>query len=185
MTSFRFIQCFPDSAFPLGNTAQRLCDRCVVKFFARRSLCSIALSISHFSTDCNCIRRFFENSAESKKLFLLSNCRNSLCFTNPYHVIFTKKSVAIPGTSEHATGLAVDIMSTKYGELDEKQGDTEEQKWLMEHCSEYGFVLRFPQDKSDITGIVYEPWHYRYVGVDAAKEMTENGLTLEEYDSAN
>ena len=97
----------------------------------------------------------------------------------------TKKSVAIPGTSEHATGLAVDIMSTKYGELDEKQGDTEEQKWLMEHCSEYGFVLRFPQDKSDITGIIYEPWHYRYVGVDAAKEMTENGLTLEEYDSAN
>ena len=97
----------------------------------------------------------------------------------------TKKSVAIPGTSEHATGLAVDIMSTKYGELDEKQGDTEEQKWLMEHCSEYGFVLRFPQDKSDITGIVYEPWHYRYVGVDAAKEMTENGLTLEEYVSAN
>ena len=89
------------------------------------------------------------------------------------------------GTSEHATGLAVDIMSTKYGELDEKQGDTEEQKWLMEHCSEYGFVLRFPQDKSDITGIVYEPWHYRYVGVDAAKEMTENGLTLEEYVSAN
>ena len=97
----------------------------------------------------------------------------------------TKKSVAIPGTSEHATGLAVDIMSTKYGELDENQVDTEEQKWLMEHCSEYGFVLRFPQDKSDITGIVYEPWHYRYVGVDAAKEMTENGLTLEEYVSAN
>lgn len=67
----------------------------------------------------------------------------------------------------------------------EKQGDTEEQKWLMEHCSEYGFVLRFPQDKSNITGIIYEPWHYRYVGVDAAKEMTENGLTLEEYVSAN
>ena len=67
----------------------------------------------------------------------------------------------------------------------EKQGDTEEQKWLMEHCSEYGFVLRFPQDKSNITGIIYEPWHYRYVGVDAAKEMTEKGLTLEEYVSAN
>lgn len=93
----------------------------------------------------------------------------------------TRKSVAIPGTSEHATGLAVDIISTKYGELDDKQGDTEEQKWLMAHCSEYGFVLRFPQDKSDVTGIVYEPWHYRYVGVDAAKEMTEKGLTLEEY----
>lgn len=93
----------------------------------------------------------------------------------------TKKSVAVPGTSEHATGLAVDIVSTKYGELDDQQGDTEEQKWLMAHCSEYGFVLRFPQDKSDVTGIIYEPWHYRYVGVDAAKEMTEKGLTLEEY----
>ena len=66
-----------------------------------------------------------------------------------------------------------------------KHGFTEEQKWLMEHCSEYGFVLRFPQDKSNITGIIYEPWHYRYVGVDAAKEMTEKGLTLEEYVSAN
>ena len=55
----------------------------------------------------------------------------------------------------------------------------------MEHCSEYGFVLRFPQDKSNIKGIIYEPWHYRYVGVDAAKEMTEKGLTLEEYVSAN
>ena len=56
--------------------------------------------------------------------------------------------------------------------------------YVWQGISRYGFVLRFPQDKSDITGIVYEPWHYRYVGVDAAKEMTENGLTLEEYVSA-
>ena len=93
----------------------------------------------------------------------------------------TKKSVAVPGTSEHATGLAVDIMSTEYSELDDKQGDTEEQKWLMEHCYEYGFILRFPKDKSDVTGIVYEPWHYRYVGADAAKAIQEKGITLEEY----
>lgn len=93
----------------------------------------------------------------------------------------TSASVALPGTSEHATGLAVDIISTSYEELDDRQGDTAEQKWLMEHCWEYGFILRYPPEKSDITGIIYEPWHYRYVGKDAAKEITEQGLTLEEY----
>lgn len=93
----------------------------------------------------------------------------------------TSTSVALPGTSEHATGLAVDIISTSYGELDDRQGETAEQKWLMEHCWEYGFILRYPPEKSDITGIIYEPWHYRYVGKDAAKEITEQGITLEEY----
>ena len=93
----------------------------------------------------------------------------------------TSTSVALPGTSEHATGLAVDIISTSYGELDDRQGDTAEQKWLMEHCWEYGFILRYPPEKSDITGIIYEPWHYRYVGKEAAKEITEQGITLEEY----
>ena len=93
----------------------------------------------------------------------------------------TKKSVAVPGTSEHATGLAVDIISTEYEELDERQADTDEQQWLMEHCWEYGFILRYPEDKADITGIIFEPWHYRYVGKDVAKEITEKGITLEEY----
>lgn len=93
----------------------------------------------------------------------------------------TKKSVAVPGTSEHATGLAVDIIASEYEALDDRQGDTEEQKWLMEHCWEYGFILRYPQEKADITGIIYEPWHYRYVGKTAAKEITEQDITLEEY----
>lgn len=93
----------------------------------------------------------------------------------------TKKSVAVPGTSEHATGLAVDIIASEYEALDDRQGDTDEQKWLMEHCWEYGFILRYPQDKADITGIIYEPWHYRYVGKTAAKEITEMDVTLEEY----
>ncbi len=93
----------------------------------------------------------------------------------------TRKSVAVPGTSEHATGLAVDIIASEYEALDDRQGDTDEQKWLMEHCWEYGFILRYPQEKADITGIIYEPWHYRYVGKAAAKEITEQGVTLEEY----
>lgn len=89
--------------------------------------------------------------------------------------------VAAPGTSEHQTGLAVDIVSLNYQLLDENQEKTPEQKWLMENCWKYGFILRYPTDKSEITGIGYEPWHYRYVGKEAAKEITEKGVCLEEY----
>lgn len=93
----------------------------------------------------------------------------------------TKKSVAVPGTSEHATGLAVDIIASEYEALDDRQGETAEQQWLMEHCWEYGFILRYPPEKADVTGIIYEPWHYRYVGEAAAKEIHEKNITLEEY----
>lgn len=89
--------------------------------------------------------------------------------------------VARPGTSEHQAGLAVDIVDINYQLLDEQQEQTPVQLWLMEHCAEYGFILRYPEDKSDLTGVEYEPWHYRYVGEDAAKEIMERGLCLEEY----
>jgi len=89
--------------------------------------------------------------------------------------------VAIPGTSEHQTGLAFDIVDESYQILDEKQENTEVQKWLMNNSWKYGFILRYPTDKSDITGISYEPWHYRYVGKQAAKEIYDSGICLEEY----
>lgn len=89
--------------------------------------------------------------------------------------------VAIPGTSEHQLGLAVDIVAYSYQTLDKAQEQTAEQKWLMKHCAEYGFILRYPTDKSEITGIGYEPWHYRYVGKEIAKEIMEQGICLEEY----
>ena len=89
--------------------------------------------------------------------------------------------VAKPGTSEHQMGLALDIVSSEYMNLDEGQMETEDQQWLIENSWKYGFILRYPLDKSDITGIIFEPWHYRYVGKKAAKEITEQGLTLEEY----
>lgn len=89
--------------------------------------------------------------------------------------------VARPGTSEHQLGLAVDIVATSYQALTRKQESTKEQKWLMEHCWEYGFILRYPSDKSEITGIGYEPWHYRYVGVDIALDVQKSGLCFEEY----
>ena len=87
----------------------------------------------------------------------------------------------MPGTSEHQLGLAVDIVDVNYPYLDDHQATMPAQKWLMEHCWEYGFVLRYPDDKTDVTGIIYEPWHYRYVGKELAAELYELGLTVEEY----
>ncbi|GKX29660.1 hypothetical protein SH1V18_21400 [Vallitalea longa] len=91
------------------------------------------------------------------------------------------KWVAVPGTSEHQSGLAVDIVALSYQLLDDKQENTPEQQWLMKNCYKYGFVLRFPKNKVNITGISYEPWHYRYVGKEAAKVIMEEGICLEEY----
>ena len=91
------------------------------------------------------------------------------------------KEVAVPGTSEHQLGLAVDIIDINYGYLDEYQANMPAQKWLMAHCHEYGFILRYPVGTTEITGIIYEPWHYRYVGEAIAQEITNLGITLEEY----
>ena len=90
-------------------------------------------------------------------------------------------AVAIPGTSEHELGLAADIYSSENMDLDESQIYTFTQQWLMENSWRYGFVLRYPQDKSEITGIIFEPWHYRYVGKEHAKKIYDAGICLEEY----
>ena len=89
--------------------------------------------------------------------------------------------MALPGTSEHQLGLAVDIVAESYPVLDAGQEDTPEQQWLMANSYRYGFVLRYPEGKSYITGIGYEPWHYRYVGIEAAEQMYRDDLCLEEY----
>lgn len=89
--------------------------------------------------------------------------------------------VARPGTSEHQAGLAVDIVDKSYQTLDDGQEETAVQRWLIEHCAEYGFILRYPTEKSGLTGVGYEPWHYRYVGEEAAREIMGRGLCLEEY----
>jgi len=91
------------------------------------------------------------------------------------------EATAIPGTSEHECGLAVDIIDASYQLLDKMQEETDTQKWLMTHCQDYGFILRYPNHKKAITGIIYEPWHYRYVGRDNAKAIMDSGLCLEEF----
>ncbi len=90
-------------------------------------------------------------------------------------------AVARPGTSEHELGLAVDIVDESNQRLNQYQENTAVQRWLMQNSWRYGFILRYPSDKTDITGIQYEPWHYRFVGKEAAKEIYENNWTLEEY----
>ena len=91
------------------------------------------------------------------------------------------QAVTIPGASEHQVGLALDIVSNSYTTLDEGFADTSEGKWLAEHSYEYGFVLRYPKGKEYITSIEYEPWHFRYVGKEAAAVMKNENICLEEF----
>ena len=86
------------------------------------------------------------------------------------------KETARPGTSDHMLGLAVDFNGVKNAFKDTKEYD-----WLIEHCAEYGFILRYPEDKVDITKVSYEPWHYRYVGNEHAAVIMEKKICLEEY----
>ncbi|MEX1028922.1 MAG: M15 family metallopeptidase [Paenibacillaceae bacterium] len=92
---------------------------------------------------------------------------------------------AVPGHSEHETGLAIDVTGGD-GKCAAMScfGDTKEATWLAEHAAEYGFVIRYPEGKEDITGYMYEPWHLRYVGITAAHEIADKSLTLEEYSNA-
>ena len=82
-----------------------------------------------------------------------------------------------PGTCEHETGMCVDVSS----EAGDNESANEVWKWMDANCSRYGFIKRYPYDKSSITGIKGEPWHYRYVGAEAAQEIAQRGITLEEY----
>ena len=87
---------------------------------------------------------------------------------------------AKPGESEHQSGLAFDV-----GAIDDNFGETPQGKWLYENCHKYGFILRYLKGKEDITGYKYEPWHIRYVGVDVATKIYQQGITLEEYLEVN
>lgn len=92
------------------------------------------------------------------------------------------KWVAPPGTSEHNLGIVTDIVNQGYtGSLEQYFEEDPLFTWLVENCANYGFILRYPKTKESITGIVYEPWHYRYVGEEVAHYIMDNNITLEEY----
>lgn len=89
---------------------------------------------------------------------------------------------AKPGSSEHQTGLTLDVSSESVGcALEESFGDTSDGKWLAKNCHKYGFIIRYPKDKTKITGYSYEPWHIRYVGRKLATYLYKKNMTLEEY----
>lgn len=93
----------------------------------------------------------------------------------------TLRLIAAPGSSEHQTGLAADIVTPSYQGLDDGYADTDAAKWLKANAASYGFILRYPKGKEDSTHIDFEPWHYRYVGEEAAKEIMDKEICLEEY----
>lgn len=93
-----------------------------------------------------------------------------------------EEAVAVPGNSEHQSGLAMDISARSVNlDLIEQFGETKEGQWLEANAHKFGFILRYPKGKEGITGYMYEPWHFRYVGIKAATEIYKNNWTLEEY----
>lgn len=124
----------------------------------------------------------YRDAARQKTLFeedVEALMQAGYSYTDAYEEV--AKETMPPGCSEHSTGLAFDIVALDYQMLDAGQEKTKENEWLREHCAEYGFILRYPKGKEDITSINYESWHFRYVGKEAAEYIMENGITLEEY----
>ncbi|MBM7644483.1 LAS superfamily LD-carboxypeptidase LdcB [Scopulibacillus daqui] len=133
------------------------------------------------------------NAAEKQGIILYAQSgyrsfdRQKAIFANNVQTQGKKQASIVsaqPGTSEHQTGLAMDITSQDAGfKLEQDFGDTKEGKWVAQHCADYGFIIRYPKgkDKEKITGYEYEPWHLRYVGTKAAKYIMAHHITLEEY----
>ena len=110
-------------------------------------------------------------SGENQKMIMEQRTQEYMASGMTYEEAWEKVNVIVapPGTSEHETGLSADLV----GE--------DAKKWLGQHCWEYGFILRYPPEKGDITGITFEPWHFRYVGTKVSMDMKNSGLCLEEY----
>ena len=119
---------------------------------------------------------------QSRQLFEKQiNKQLALGLSQEQAVIEARRWVAPPSTSEHHTGLALDIVTPSHQVLNHAFADTDAGRWMADHGWEYGFVVRFPKDKQEFTGITYEPWHLRYVGKEHAAAMYQNNECLEEY----
>lgn len=132
-----------------------------------------------FTPYINCAYR-----AYSAQQFAFTSKANQLTWDDTYTYEeaeeIAKSIIAYPGTSDHQTGLGIDILDKQYNELDYSKMDKEFFAWMDEHCAEFGFIKRYPSSRKDVTGWD-EPWHYRYVGIEAATFIMENNLTLEEF----
>ncbi len=131
------------------------------------------------------------SDSDGLKLLLVSGYRSySSQYTMYYNRLARNNNVddgyvAPPGASEHQTGMAADVVSVAYNNTHSAMNSsfyqTPEAQWMEEYCAAYGFIIRYPEDKEDITSYAYEPWHLRYVGRDIAGYIKRTGLTLEEF----
>ncbi len=166
-----------DYEFPLGNLTENLqCDERVIDDLVQmlRDARSAGMNIWIVSP--------YRSGDKQENLFnydLGKYMASGMNYFDAYQL--AAEAVTLPGTSEHQIGLAFDIVNNEYAHLGEGFGETREGLWLAENCYKYGFILRYPADKEYITTIEYEPWHFRYVGREAAAYMTFNDLTLEEF----
>jgi len=166
-----------DYDFPLGSLAQNIqCDERVIDdlVLMLRDARNAGMNIWIVSP--------YRSGDKQETLFnydLNKYMQSGMNYIDAYQL--AAEAVTLPGTSEHQIGLAFDIVNNEYAHLGEGFGETSEGIWLAQNCYKYGFILRYPKDKEYITTIEYEPWHFRYVGREAAAYMTFKGLTLEEF----
>lgn len=154
----------------------------LVTYFKWHQVSEIALSpLTRMLEDCIAAGYEYEfNSAyrsiqvQEDILWTRTQEHIDLGYTEAEAYAKARETVALPGTSEHHLGLAVDILNVK-------KAERQALDWLGEHCWEYGFILRYAEEKAGITGIIYEPWHFRYVGREVSMDMKDSGLCLEEY----
>lgn len=136
---------------------------------------------------------FFEAAEQAgHKLYVKSAYRSYQTQSSMYHNRMERYArddgvVASPGSSDHQTGLGVDLLNyawTRKEGMTPAFGDTAEAQWMERNCAQFGFILRYMEEKQDITGIIYEPWHFRFVGVPIASYIMQERLSLEEFDEA-
>lgn len=166
-----------DYEFPLGNiNASMKCDARIIsdlfEMLKEAQNDGVNLSICSPYRDINRQKVLFNRKIKAYM-------KQGMSYMEAYQI--SSQTVTVPGASEHQIGLAIDFLTTNYTSLNEGFADTEAGKWLAENACDYGFILRYPKGKEYITGIEFEPWHYRYVGKVAAKQIMSENLTLEEY----
>lgn len=167
-----------NAAHPLGNAEpENLTELENGHFFDSRAVVALQNFIDAARAEglSVCLSSSYRNYNEQSYLYnrkvqqLGGDERAAACIVTP------------PGASEHQLGLCADITDRFYDVKTHDLENTALFQWMQAHCQEYGFILRYPKDKESVTGVMYEPWHFRYVGVDAATYIMENGLCLEEF----
>ncbi|MCR5753471.1 MAG: M15 family metallopeptidase, partial [Acetatifactor sp.] len=166
-----------DYTFELGNiTSTMKCDERIIDDLRKMLKAAEKDSINLV------IRSPYRDTARQEMLFarkINKYMNKGMSFVEAYRL--SSQAVTVPGASEHQIGLAFDITGDDYSNLDEGFGDTQAGIWLAENSYKFGFILRYPLGKEYITGIEYEPWHFRYVGTDAATVIHKDEITLEEF----